>query len=517
MIKIKSHQLCHLLIFFILSNSFQAQTKKIKRPNSRVGIASTDTFVQESFDIYDKVYMYDTYAQSDTPLDDRAIDFLEDAINDVTNLSASAPNVISDLDGQGALKQAKATLQINRAKKALKYSITKIKELLAGQPESETSEPDEIKENDDNVTNDVESDVQNDNSTAQASNPPEDTNVSDNLEIYSKFDYVPGDELLFFDDFSQDFIGDFPSKWNTNGSGEVVKLSKAEGNWFEMIPGHGIKYLPLVSDKLPEEYTVEFDLFTEGLGRETSSTARLYITLDDNNGFSNGREYAYASIPFGQYGAFGIQVKNTNPAASKINANVTADIRKAVINRPHISIAVNKNRFRLWVNEKKYIDIPQFIFNPNNIGFLKFNLHGLKDREERIFIRNLKIAKGGLDLRRTLMTDGRVSTNGILFDSGQATIKPQSYGIIRQISQVLIQDESINLNIVGHTDADGPDDTNLKLSKDRAAAVKQVLIDIYKISGERLTTNGKGESEPVGDNKTLDGKAQNRRVEFVKI
>ena len=93
-------------------------------------------------------------------------------------------------------------------------------------------------------------------------------NDSDNLEVYSKFDYVPGDKLIFFDDFSQDFIGDFPSKWNTNGSGEVVKLSKAEGNWFGIIPGYGIKYLPLVSDKLPEEYTIEFDLFTEGLGKK---------------------------------------------------------------------------------------------------------------------------------------------------------------------------------------------------------------------------------------------------------
>src|SRR5690606_34203284 len=72
----------------------------------------------------------------------------------------------------------------------------------------------------------------------------ENTNISDKLEIYSKYDFVPGDKLLFFDDFSQDFIGDFPSKWNTNASGEVVKFNAVEGNWFELKPGHNIYFIP---------------------------------------------------------------------------------------------------------------------------------------------------------------------------------------------------------------------------------------------------------------------------------
>jgi len=516
-LKSKPNQIRVLLLFFFLGYCLQAQTKKIKRPSSRVGIGSVDTFAQNSFDLYDKVYMYDGYAEAGTPLEDNDLDVLSNALDDLADLSTSAPDIISDLDGQGALKQAKATLQIKRAKKALTYSIKTAKKLLTENRKEDDDETDsseeEVVEMDSTENPTSDSDTNNSNTE----NEVIEENDSDNLEVYSKFDYVPGDKLIFFDDFSQDFIGDFPSKWNTNGSGEVVKLSKAEGNWFGIIPGYGIKYLPLVSDKLPEEYTIEFDLFTEGLGKKTSSTARLYIYLDDNNGFTLGRTYAYITIPFGQYAAFGIQVKNTDSSAKKINSKVTADIRKAVINRPHISIAVNKKRFRLWVNEKKYVDVPQFIFNPEEIGFLKFNVHGIKDGEERIFIQNIKIAEGGLDLRRTLMTEGRVTTNGILFDSGKARIKPQSYGIIRQISQVLMQDESINLNIIGHTDADGADDTNLKLSKERAAAVKQALISVYKISGDRLETEGKGESEPVGDNKTPDGKAQNRRVEFVKI
>ena len=78
-----------------------------------------------------------------------------------------------------------------------------------------------------------------------------------------------------------------------------------------------------------------------------------------------------------------------------------------------------------------------------------------------------------------------------------------------------MQNDNIRLNIIGHTDADGEDAINLKLFK--AAAVREALVNIYKISEDRLTADGKGETQPVGDNKTADGKAQNRRVEFAKI
>ncbi len=345
-----------------------------------------------------------------------------------------------------------------------------------------------------------------------------DSNVSDMLEVYSKFDYVPGDKLMFFDDFSKDFIGDFPSKWNTNGSGEVVRLNKVEGNWFEFKPGYKILYIPLISQNLPEEYTIEFDLLANGLDNQTSSTAKLTVTLDDNDSFEYGRNYAYAEIPFGQYGAFGIKIRNLINGKNIINSVVTADVRDEVKNKPHVSIAVNKKRFRLWINEIKYIDVPQMIPDGQVLTNLKFNLSSsFKDGKERLFIRNLKIAEGGVDLRRTLMTEGKVSTNGILFDSGSAKIQPQSYGIIRQISQVLLQDENMKLNIVGHTDADGSEEINLTLSKQRAGAVKNALITIYNISAHRLQTDGKGESEAVGDNSTTNGKAQNRRVEFIKI
>ena len=145
---------------------------------------------------------------------------------------------------------------------------------------------------------------------------------------------------------------------------------------------------------------------------------------------------------------------------------------------------------------------------------IKFELHQFKDGKENLYIRNLKVAEGGLDLRRQLISEGSVSTNAILFNSGSATLQPSSMGVIRQISQVLQQESGMKLQIVGHTDSDGDTAANQSLSEARAAAVKDALVSVYGIDGGRLTTAGKGESEPVADNGTPDGKAQNRRVVF---
>jgi outer membrane protein OmpA-like peptidoglycan-associated protein len=488
------------------------KAKKLKRPTSRVGISSVDTFVRESFDLYDKVYMYDGYTKGGKPLTDDDYEILIDAVEDAERVTVSAPNAVADVGGANFLKQGKATLQLNRAKKALKYSLITGKKLLTtkgkDKDESQTDQTSSTSRDNANTSSDNSN-----NSNSSSTKLPE---PKKDIKIYSKFDFVPGDKLIFFDDFSKDYIGDFPSKWNTNGSGEVVTINDSPEKWFGISPGFNTKYIPDVT--LPEEYTIEFDVLVTGVDKKTSSTAVLTVILSDEKAFNHGDSYFHVSVPFCQYIAVGFRVRNymRSGGGAEINNVVKADIRQVVLNQPHISIAVNKQRFRLWVNEKKYVDIPRGV-PLNSIHTLKFELRQFKDGKERLFLRNLKVAEGGVDLRRQLIEEGSVSTNGILFDSGSANIQPQSYGIIRQISQVLQQESDMKLKIVGHTDADGADSANLALSKKRAASVKNALITIYNISGDRLQTDGKGESVPVGDNKTTDGKAQNRRVEFIKI
>ncbi|MDB2463055.1 hypothetical protein N9W61_03035 [Algibacter sp.] len=131
-----------MALLFIAPN-IEAQTKQLKRPKNKVGVSSVDTFVSKSFDIYDKVYMYDSYAKSGTPLEDEDVDVLEDALDDLEGLSASAPDILDDLDGISVIKQGKSTLQMNKAKKALKYSIKISKELLLGQREHDDDDDDD--------------------------------------------------------------------------------------------------------------------------------------------------------------------------------------------------------------------------------------------------------------------------------------------------------------------------------------------------------------------------------------
>lgn len=352
-------------------------------------------------------------------------------------------------------------------------------------------------------------------STTEGPSPNVKNEAPKSIKVYSKFDFVPGDKLLFYDDFAGDFIGDFPAKWNTNGSGEIVTVNDSPQKWLELASGYNVYFIPDVPS-LPEEYTIEFDAFTVGLDNKTSSTAIMEIGLSDDDKFKEGANFVHARLPFCQYSPVGINMENHINNKREIYSTVKVDIRDEVLNTPHISIAVNQQRFRLWVNEEKHIDIPRIVPEGGNLNTLKFRINSLIDGKERIFISNLKVAEGGLDLRRTLISEGKVTTNGILFGSGSANIKPQSMGIVRQISQVLQQETAMKLKIVGHTDSDGNDATNKDLSKQRAEAVKNALVSVYDIGADRLSTEGKGETEPVDDNGTPDGKAQNRRVEFIK-
>ncbi len=331
----------------------------------------------------------------------------------------------------------------------------------------------------------------------------------------TKFDFVPGDNIMVLEDFSKEYVGDFPSSWNTNGTGEIVKIDNSQEKWFKM---HSRStYIPDLPGTLPEEYTIEFDLATEGITKQTSSAAILSIQLEDNNTFNRGKNYAEVRISPCQYTPVEIRVYNFVDGKRIINNAISADIRQAMMNQPHVSIAVNKQRFRLWINEIKYVDIPRLL-PENKIKHVKFYVSGFKEEKgETIFLKNLKIAEGGEDLRHKLAREGRISTNGILFNVNSHIVKPGSYGIIRNVAQVMENDPSMKLKIVGHTDDDGEDHHNLELSKRRAGSVKDILTREFNIDNDRIVTDGKGETEPVLPNDSSVNKASNRRVEFIVI
>jgi OOP family OmpA-OmpF porin len=102
----------------------------------------------------------------------------------------------------------------------------------------------------------------------------------------------------------------------------------------------------------------------------------------------------------------------------------------------------------------------------------------------------------------------------IFFETGRATIKPVSYPLLDEVAKALEDRPSIRIRVEGHTDSQGKDRYNLKLSRARAASVRRYLMG-RGIAGRRMVSQGYGETRPVADNRTADGRSQNRRVEFV--
>jgi len=127
-----------------------------------------------------------------------------------------------------------------------------------------------------------------------------------------------------------------------------------------------------------------------------------------------------------------------------------------------------------------------------------------------------KVEFTAMELAKALNDTGSIALYGILFDTGKATIKPESAKALAPVGEMLKSQASLKLEIQGHTDNVGTAAANLKLSQDRAAAVKAYLVQTFAIGADRLSAAGLGDTKPVGDNKTADGRAKNRRVELVK-
>jgi len=127
-----------------------------------------------------------------------------------------------------------------------------------------------------------------------------------------------------------------------------------------------------------------------------------------------------------------------------------------------------------------------------------------------------KVEFSAMELSTILNEKGSVALHGILFDTGQATIRDESKGDLQAIGDLLKQQPALRLEIQGHTDNVGAPDANRRLSEARAAAVKQYLVANLSVPADRLTTSGVGDAKPVADNTTEQGRAQNRRVELVR-
>lgn len=348
------------------------------------------------------------------------------------------------------------------------------------------------------------------------------------MKSYAKYDFVPGEKIIYANDFATDNLGELPTGWNTNGNGVVANFPSLKGNWVQFYQNSN--YLTDNVDTFSENFTVEFDLLLR-LDNPNAGFPQFVIGVlasgdlvpTDNSllkEYTNNFAVELKVQPYTSNNGSHMHLETLSERKRYLNT----DIKKFpelqnMINKPiHIAMQVQKERLRIWFNEDKMYDLPKAIVAGSVINQLYFGVkrYGGTDAEVGYAVTNIKIAKGLPDTRHKLVEEGKFSTTGILFEVNSANIKPESNGVLKEVAEVLKKFAEIKINIVGHTDADGSDAANLELSKKRAESVKQALVKDFGIDAARINSDGKGEKEPVGDNKTKEGKAQNRRVEFIK-
>jgi outer membrane protein OmpA-like peptidoglycan-associated protein len=348
------------------------------------------------------------------------------------------------------------------------------------------------------------------------------------LQTYSKFDFIPGDKVLAVDDFGKDDVGDFPANWNTNASAETVTSTAGAGHWL-MFTKQG-KFFPEYISSLPDNFTLEYDVAANDKFSYYGPFFTVYFLTGKNNkelfdnwfmvdGKRSGVKLGLHPNGGNNIGLSSMESFEDGQSAMKnqVNTGQFSDRDGKGFRKVHVSIWRQKQRLRMYLNEEKVFDLPRALPAGKSYGVFLFEVSSDIKADDRYLLGNIKLAAGAPDTRNRLLTEGKFSTTGILFDVNSAAIRPESYGSLKDIADVLTENGSVKVKIIGHTDSDGDASLNLTLSKKRAEAVKDALAKTFGIDASRITTDGQGAGQPVASNSTPEGKAQNRRVEFVKM
>ena len=328
----------------------------------------------------------------------------------------------------------------------------------------------------------------------------------------NKSDFVPGNVVIFEDNLQGEQLGEFPSKWDLiENNAEVAKMNGKMAIKFEH--GSDTEITPLIKDGnkkyLPEFYTLEFDFFATGK-EDTNTAYRLYLNSENDRHNS--------CIWFSQDRmTWDIQKPNSD---DNVNGNTSLGDIMELNDWNHFALSFNKRALKVYVNGKRIINIP----NAKAMDWFSVETEFWEDHID--YITNIRLAKGGVELydrnaqsmtpiEKAIAETGKFVTNNILFETGKATLKPESMTEIQKVADYMKKNPTARFEVQGHTDNQGSDKINDPLSQQRSEAVVKALEGLG-VDGFNLKAVGKGSHEPVADNKTEEGRAKNRRVEFIK-
>ena len=340
---------------------------------------------------------------------------------------------------------------------------------------------------------------------------------------YAKSDFVPGDEIFFEDTFENEKIGEFPLRWNLLDG--YVETASLEGRKVLAFTDNGLgQVMPLMKgDKwnwLPEIFTLEFDLFVAPIS-DGGSTMDMQLCFGERGASDYYNASSYVDFQYREDGSSNLAWSLRKPSSSaqtagnkQLGLSPSFDDYNAKDNPlkagewNHFAFSFNKRAFKGYINGFRIINVPAM----EAPGYFYFNS---ASQYAYSGISNVRLAQGAVPLYDRLMSEGKIVTYAITFETGKADIKPESMVEIGRIAKLMQESPGLEFEVQGHCDATGSDKVNDPLSQKRAEAIVAALVE-QGIASARLTPVGKGSHQPIASNSTEEGRAKNRRVEFVK-
>lgn len=300
-------------------------------------------------------------------------------------------------------------------------------------------------------------------------------------------DFVPGNEVLFEDRFEQDAIGDLPAQWSTTSGGEVVTIDRMQGKWFKINTPTAVS--PVLTEALPEHCTIEFDLYLKSTG---GIAPHIMFGLTSLSDVASGDVYKNSIwVRLKRYNANN-EVDYGKLWYSKLGTS-NFKLSGFVGRKLHVSIAVNKTRFRVYLGKEKVFDAPQLLTNDYRNNFFIAASTVLPNPEEGVYFSNVRIAATIEDARsvliRQLFEQGSVVTSAIQF-SENTQLAPESYPMLDTIGQVMAQDPEMNIQINGMESGTPGVAVTEATVKQKTEQIKDYLVQKYNIAVDRIITTG---------------------------
>lgn len=337
---------------------------------------------------------------------------------------------------------------------------------------------------------------------AEPDEPEEPAEVGPGADVWANYDFIPGERVLFAEDYGDAKIGDFPPRLEfLNGNMEVVEWE--DTRWIRATAGSA--FAVRLPETLPDRFTLEFPVHW----KHGNQWMRVLFEESDQTVKPRGLGWYKTPHVLIDERYTGIQdLDGDEPTSTtRVQGRITGGT-------PTLRVTADGEHVKVYLDEKRVANIPRVDIGRSSIVY--FVIADATD-ENPMFVGPIRIAAGGADLYDKLAEDGRVATQGILFDVDSDRIQPESTPTLEEIGTMLQDHDEMRIAIEGHTDSTGDDAHNQDLSERRAAAVVVFLVEHYGIDRDRLESAGFGETVPVGDDDTAEGRQQNRRVELVLL